>query len=265
VNKLSIAMVALLAAAGCKDDEHYPPGEGGGSGGGGGSGRIDGGGGASDGGIDGGGPSDAGDGGTLLAGQLCNVVDMRVPLECPGGDLDPIDVVELGSGTEATTDRDGTFSMPIPFDNGLALAVGLEDGDTRDSLLRAGQWDGGMVRAPRVAEDDWQAFLAFIDGLEMPGTASIAVYVRDDDGPVAGAVVAVAGSKAIPFYDTDTGQQWSAAAGATGPFGAALLLSIPAAASNDIADITVTVGGDDFDLSVPIAADQLTWARITVP
>ncbi len=250
-----VAVMVLWAAAGCQDDEHFPPGEGGGPSGGGGSGQNDGGGGAAD-----AGPADAStvDAGAQLAGELCDVVDVRDPLDCPTNvNLSGIEVRALGSAATDLTDADGNFTLSGKFDTDLRLSVGSKGDGTRLALVPVADWNLGGVRAPRVDQDLWNQLIAAIGTNEPDGSASIALYVLDvvDGQPVIGAVVSTV-SDTLIFYDDGAATEWNPIGG-TGELGAALILSVPPEGTAE-----VTVDGVPFE--VPVEPDHLTWARVEV-
>lgn len=249
-----VAVLVLGAATGCEDDEHFPPGEGGGPSGGGGSGQNDGGGGAADAGT-----SDAStvDGGAALAGELCDVTDVRSPLGCANVDLTGIEVRAVGSDATDLTNAQGDFTLSGEFETDQLLSVGRDEDSTRLSLVRVEDWDLVTLRIPRVDGDAWNELLGNIGTNEEPGTASIALFVvaQLDGLPVPGAQVSAISGTVI-FYDDDSVTGWTPT-GATGLFGAALILSVPA---EDSAAVTV----NDIDFVIPLQADHLTFARIRV-
>jgi hypothetical protein len=248
-----VAAVLLLCGTACEDDEHFPPGEGGGPGGGGGGGRVD----AGD--DQDAGAADAGDGGAQLRGQLCDVDDVRDPLDVGCSSSDGIDVVELDSNESDETDADGDFALEVDFDSSLVLAVGRDDDETRDALVPVGMWNLDGLVAPRVSEAIWDALMSAIAVQESDGLASIALSVVDEtDGqPVLGVDVDPIGD-ALVFYDDDDNKDGWAAGVATGFFGAILLVDVPAQQD----EVTITVGDDDF--VIPVLPDHLTWARVEV-
>ncbi len=253
------AATILLALAGCQDDQHFPPGEGsgpGGSGGGGAGNRIDGGARIDSGATDGSTGFDAG-----IAGELCDVVDVRNPVACTVRAPSGIEVSVVGSSASALTDAMGEFEL-VGSEPGAILKIAGDQ--TRTARVPADMWQGGSVRAPRVTQARWDALIGDIDGTEPDGTASIALYIiRTGSGePVAGASVAVAGVDQV-FYDDASVVGWTPG-GATGTSGAVLLLSVPA----ELGQVSVTGavgGGADFEGSVPVEAGVLTWARIEIP
>ena len=249
----AVLVLALPMVAGCGDADHNPPGEGGGGGSGGG-----GGGGADAGTADGGGNSDGGSG---LSGRLCNVVDLRRPLDCLPAALSGITVRDLASNASATTNASGNFTLAVDVDATLVLAVGLGQDATRDALVPVSTWGGLGLRAPRVAQSVWDDILTNdVGASEITGTATIAVYVVDVDGlSVSGAEVSTVSDDPV-FYDDDSAQGWSGVAAATGPRGAALIMSVPAATT---ADLVVTANSMTFSATVPVRADTLTWARVS--
>jgi hypothetical protein len=261
MNRRSVGMavvVLVCALVGCGEDGHYPPGPGGGPGGGGGTDRID-----ADVRPDAE-PSDAAiliDAAAGFAGRLCDLVDLRQPLDCSGANLSGIDVVDPDSRASDLTDADGNFRLDVQLRADLALAVGVVDDDTRDAVVAAGMWDGGRVDAPRISQTSWDDLLVAIGAAEELGTASIVLYVRDRDGdPVAGAEVTPPAGAADPYYDTVAAEQW-AQGEATGAFGAAILLSVPA---DGAAQLSVDLGaGAPRSVTVPVQAGMLSWARLT--
>jgi hypothetical protein len=254
-----VVATLVLWAAGCQEKEHYPPGEGGGPGAGGGTDR-------SDGGIDAGDLPDGGglpdgnpglDGAVALGGRLCDVTDVRDPLDCADTDLAGIDVVEVVSGKSDDTDAEGRFEVTFAFDDGRILAVGRDDASTRNALVPVDGWRAATFLVPRIAQSTWDALMTEL-GVEQVGTASIALFVRDGGDPVEGAEVLSEPDAPRTFYDDAAVLAlWSEAAGQTGPLGAALLLDVPA---DVLSEVNITVGATSFDL--PIQADHLTLARV---
>ena len=250
-----VAMV-LWAAAGCQDDEHFPPGEGGGAGGGGGSGQIDAG--TADAGT-----ADAagGDAGAQLAGELCDVVDLRRPEFCSDVNLSGIEVRLLDEDVTDQTNADGRFSLDVEPEPDLLLQVRSENETTRLAVVRVDMWDQGGLRVPHVDKDVWDQLIEGSIGTNEPtGTASIALYVVSDlDGlPVPDVVVEVADSGgALVYYDGGSPDEWIML-GDTGALGAALIVQVP------VADSAVVVMVGTVPIDIPVEPDHLTWARVEV-
>lgn len=261
-----LAAALFSAAAACGDKEHYPPGEGGGGGGGGGGGsdRIDAGDDPPDGGVADAAPADADllDASAVLSGRLCRVTDMRQPLACAGAPPAGVDVVEIDSGASGTSDADGGFDLDVQSRGNLVLRIGADSAAARDGLVPLDHWEDGDLRVPSIDQADWDDLLAAFGGAESDGTGSIAVYVRDGDGPRAGVTVSQpAGAGAAPFYGGADALDWNQGTD-TGPLGAALLLQVPAGA----AVVSAAVGaGDPGEITVPVEAGRLTWAILTIP
>ncbi len=194
-----VVAMFLWAATGCEDDEHFPPGEGGGPSGGGGSGQNDAGGGGADAGTS---DANTGDAGPTLAGELCDVTDVRDPLACPNVDLNGIEVRAVDTSATDETDAQGNFRLSGEFDSDLLLSVGSKDDSTRLALVPVADWSPGGLRVPRVDLDIWDDLLGNLSTNEPDGTASIALYVvaQLDGLPVVGAVVSTV-SDTVIFYD----------------------------------------------------------------
>ena len=243
------ALLALFLAAGCPADDAPPPPPGGGGGGGGGGGS-------------GGGEEDAGvygDAGGRLTGRLCAAIDLRVPLACPSADLSGI-AVAAGSASSLTGDA-GTFALDLDPDAVVLLSV--SDGDTpvRPAIFSTGAWSGeDGLRAPTATLAAWDDLVATIGAIEPDGTASIALYVEDQAGPIAGAeILPPDGSGDAPYYDDGAADAWSQG-GLTSVYGAALLVAVPALGST--AQLTVVVDATTYTVTVPVDEDRLTFARV---
>jgi hypothetical protein len=226
------ALLVALLLVGCVAEEVPPPPPPGGGGGGGGGGDQDGGMGG-DGGGDGG-------GGALIA------------------DLEGI---PLTSGElAATSDEDGDFALDAPADSNVFLTVGAGDESIRESAFATENWrdDDAGLRAPVIARDDWEQLLAAISGIEPDATASIVLYIVDENGPVSGAEVVPQSGGDPPYYDGDAPDVWDQN-GLTGPFGAAIILAVPVI--DGTAALTVLVDAGVFNVTVPVRDDTLTTAR----
>jgi hypothetical protein len=250
-----VAVLVLWAAAGCGEDEHFPPGEGGGPSGGGGSTQSD------------AGPPDAGpdassgDGGAALAGELCDVSDVREPLACSTGvDLFGIEVRAVGTEATDETNPAGEFRLPGDFPDDQLLSIGSQEDETRLALLSVSDWTLVEVRPPRVAQDVWDDLIALIGSNDPDDRAAIALYVinlESEGQPAIGATVSAVSGTVI-FYDDDASLTGWSPSGATGTAGAALILSVPA----EEGTVEITVDGFPFEISVE--PDHLTWARVRV-
>ena len=241
----------LLCATGCPADDApplAPPGGGGGGGGGGDDGEVD---------VDA--SVDDGDAGSELTGRLCAALDLRVPLACPAADLGGI-AIASGSATD-TTDDGGTFSLAV--DPAADLLIEVSGGDTpvRPALFATAAWRGDdNLRAPTAALDAWDDLVAAIGGVEPDGTASIALYIEDASGPIAGAeVLPPDGTGQQPYYDNGAADQWDQGV-LTSVFGAALILAVPTLDSS--VDLTIAVDASTYTVSVPVRDDTLTFARV---
>ena len=250
-----VAVLVLGAAAGCQDDEHFPPGGGGGPSGGGGSSQIDGGVG-----TDAGPDAGSGDAGATLAGELCDVTDVREPLSCSTGvGLAGIEVRAVGTDATDETNDAGEFRLGGDFPDDQLLTIGSLEDATRLALVPVRDWSLAEVRPPRVADDVWDDLIGLLDSDDPDDRAAIALYVisaESEGQPAIGATVsAVTGT--VIFYDDASLVGWSPS-GATGTAGAALILSVPA----DQDTVEVTVDGNLFEIAVE--PDHLTWARVRV-
>ena len=238
-------VLLALACAACAADDAPPLGGGGGGTGG------------------GGGPIDAGaqaDGGGRLAGTLCAAIDLRDPFGCAAIDLAGVPVAPAGGGPGTTADADGDFTLDLPADASVLLRIGGGDDAIRDALAATGEWTGeeGLV-IPAVRQEDWDDLLAILGAVEPDGTASVLLYIVDDSGPVTGAEVQPPmGTQQPPYYDAGGATSWDQQ-GLTGPFGAALIVSVPALAPT--AELSIIVGGTPFFGSVQVRPDHLTFAR----
>lgn len=241
--------MACLVALGCTDTER-PPGGGGGGGGGGSNG----------GGVDA--SISDGDAGSDLAGTVCGVLDVRDPLQCPTVDMSGIDL-EIGS-IQSITDEDGEFTFNLSPEDDYLVTIGQTDLTTRLALVDTGTWTDaaeGLV-VPAVSQDEWDDLTVAIGGLEPDGTASVVLYIEDDNGPVPGAeVVAPAGTGQAPYYDNGAADNWDQV-GLTGSFGAAIVLDVPAVASP--VTFGILVDTESFEVAVPVAPDTLTFARAVI-
>ncbi|HEU5060337.1 MAG TPA: hypothetical protein VFU21_27590, partial [Kofleriaceae bacterium] len=217
-----------------------------------------GGGGGGDGGDDDAGVAD-GDAGAELTGRLCAAVDLRVPLACPAADLGGITVAaDLATDT---TDDAGVFTLAVDPDAELMVAVSGGDTPVRASAFATGDWRGDLgLRAPVVELAAWDDLVAAIGGIEPDGTASLALYLEDDSGPIAGAeVLPPDGTGQQPYYDDGAPDEW-VQGGLTSAYGAALILAVPTLGGS--AQMTVAVDAATYTVTVPVRDDTLTFARV---
>ncbi len=239
-----LLVLALLVAA-CKVDDMPPPGPGGGGGSGGGGGG-------------GGGDAGNGDGGAGLSGRLCAAVDLRIPLACPAADLGGVAVA--AGDAMATTAAAGTFTLDVDGDVLVTMTGG--DSPVRDALFATSMWsseDG--LRVPAADLADWNDLVATIAGFEPDGTASIALYLEDQSGPIAGAEVLPPDGSQAPYYDSGAPDDWNQG-GLTSIYGAALIFAVPSIGG--AAQLTVAVDADTFTVTLPVRDDTLTFARVVL-
>jgi hypothetical protein len=241
-----VATALVLFAAGCPAGDTPPPGGGGGGGGGNGGGGGD---------ADGGG---GGDGGGLLIGKLCAAVDLRIPLACPAADLGGILVAS--EGKTATTDDSGGFALDLDPARDHLISESGGNQPVREALFASAMWQtDGMVRAPAVSRAEWDDLVALIGAFEPDGTASIALYIEDQNGPIANAeVVPPDGTAESPFYDGTSAVDWNPE-GATSGFGAALLFGVQNVGGS--AELSIAVETKAYTVTVPVRDDTLTFAR----
>jgi hypothetical protein len=246
------ALVAVLSAAAtsCAGDEPPPAGGGGGGGTGGIGGLVDGG-------------AERGDAGGELRGILCAAIDLRDPLECPAADLDGIAVAALGRTAATTSGESGDFALDLAADADHLLAIGEDTEATRDAIAWTGDWqtDDGLL-LPTVAQADWDALTGLLSAVEPDDTASIALYVVDQNGPVSGAlVIPPDGTGQPPYYDGSSPTAWDQF-NLTGSFGATLLFEVPAVSSS--VQVEVVADGDPHLVTVRVRPNRLTFARARI-
>jgi hypothetical protein len=247
-----LLIALLLGATGCPADDPPPlaPPGGGGGGGGGGDGDMD---------VDA--AVGDGDAGAELTGRLCAAIDLRVPLACPAADLNGI-AIASGSATD-TTDNAGDFTLAVDPTADLLIDVSGGDTPVRPALFATAAWRGDDdLRAPTVALDSWDDLVAGIGGVEPDGTASIALYIEDASGPIAGAEVAPPdGTGQQPYYDSGAADDWDQGV-LTSVFGAALILAVPTLDSS--VELLIAVDADTYTVSLPVREDTLTFARVVL-
>jgi hypothetical protein len=195
-----------------------------------------------------------------MSGRLCSVVDVRVPLACPATDLTGIDLT-AGTAT-ATTDDTGAFTLELAADADVVIGAVGGDDPVRAALFASEMWrDDDQVRAPIVKLTGWDPLLATIGAIEPDGTASIALYIEDQNGPIAGAEVLPPDGSQAPFYDNGAADAWDQG-GLTSGFGAALIFAVPSLASS--VQLVVAVDAGAFTVTVPVADDTLTFAHVVL-
>jgi hypothetical protein len=234
----AVLAIALVFAAGCPADDPPPPGGGGGGGGG-----------------DAGSGGDAGD---QVSGRLCEAVDLRIPLACPAADLSGIDVA-AGAAT-ATTGDAGTFTLDIAPGAGLLIEVSGGDEPVRSAIFTTGMWSGDDgLRAPTANLAAWDDLVAALAGFEPDGTASIALYIEDQNGPIAGAEIVPPDGSQMPYYDNGAPDEWMQGR-LTSIYGAAVIFAVPSFGSS--AELLVAVDAATYPVTVPVRDDTLTFARV---
>lgn len=238
---LGLGLVVALAAGGCTAEDDWvvrPPGGGTGSG--------------SNGGRDGG-----VDGASEVTGRLCVVVDLRAPDAC-ARDAAGVRIAVRG-GPTVTTGAGGAFSLPA------ASAARLVDIAAGSTTLVPGIARVLAGEAPALRVADAPAFADVLAAVGVPGLGGlggVVVYVDDAAGdPLAGVVFDNLGTIYAPLYDDGAATRWRTNGG-TGADGVALLLGAPV---GEAVMVTATAGGQPIRLSVPIAADALTFVRATAP
>ena len=255
------ALLALVLAAGaasaCDDRGQFDWANPGGPGGGGGGGPD-----AASGGVDAG--LDR-----VVSGRVCALSELRQPTMCnPIVDLSLVEIGERESAATTTAAADGRFTLATGGTVRSTLQVARTAPDLVPSLVPIPLVDGRAagVIAPVMDGAEWNALLLAVGTVDPAGDASIAVYVVDraTGDPVTGAsITPPAGTIQPVFYDTEQADVWTDLGG-TGPFGAALLTSVPAAA--DTTTLTVDAPGRRLTLSdVPVAPDTLTFVTAALP
>ena len=199
-----------------------------------------------------------GDGGGLLSGRLCAALDLRVPLACPAADLSGIEVA-VGTASDLTGDS-GTFDLDVPPAGDHLLLVSGGDTPVRASLFAASMWrDEDGLRAPTADLAAWDDLVALIAGVEPDGTASLALYIEDQNGPIAGAEILPPDGSGQPYYDGGAPDEWNQG-GLTSVYGAALIFAVPNFGGS--AQLTIAVDAATYSATVPVRDDTLTFARV---
>jgi hypothetical protein len=241
MRRLLVVLAAAVALPGCPSEDPYPLRPAGG-GGGGAERRPD----AAD--LD-------GDGGLVLTGRICVIVDFENRLRCVDDALARGALVRVvGDGTTTRSDASGEFSIGVTA-SPVTLEVGGEAADSLVATRSRAVVGAGPVDAPAVERTRWEAGLATISRQDDAG-AAVLVYVVDADGPVVAATVAAPGASV--YYDDDGGG-WSSGAG-TGAAGLALVLDVP----GDV-DVRVDHGPRNAVVRVPTAAGAVGVAVVTLP
>jgi hypothetical protein len=245
-----ILALGALAGACAGEEDHGPFHPGGGGGGGGGTGgdarQTD--------------AAVLGDGGALLAGQVCVVTDLRSPRACPAvTEREGVDVTVRGTTTTTTSAANGGFSLPV-----TEAAVTLVLADASTPLVRSYvpvPVTGAAVDAPVATRVAFDAAIASLGTVVPDSGGTVVAYVRDVSAPATGvAFSTIAGSSLAPFYDNGGATAW-VQGGGTGPAGVALFVDVPPG--------TVTLDGLAADTrvaraTVPVAADTITFVYVTL-
>ncbi len=259
MRSLPVLTIALLAAA-CAPDDGRPVGPGGGGGGGGG------GTGTTDGGAQGDGTT-----GGAIEGRLCWVNDMRNPGLCPqvpGLNGLEIEIENIDTGDKTTTYDNGLFSLPPSSGNIARLRIAFNDQAFTNALIPIGLSDGSAsgVNLPLVPVSVWQDLLFFVGVNEPGGTASLASYfVRGANGVPAVSVQPPSGTSGVPFYDGDLGPNDWSVGGATGNFGASIMVGVPAG-SPTVSMVATPVQSQNVSITgIPVEANVLTFITVALP
>ncbi|HUQ03921.1 MAG TPA: hypothetical protein VM261_15595 [Kofleriaceae bacterium] len=245
-----LALGALAGAcAGEEDDGPFRPGGGGGGGGGmtGGDARQ----------------ADAvtvGDGGALLAGQVCVVTDLRVPRACPAvPEREAVAVAVRGTTAMTTSAANGGFALPV-LDAQVTLVVATGSTTLVRSYVPTAV-TGAAVDAPVVTQAAYDAVIGSLGTVVPDNNGTVVAYVRDGAAAAEGVAFApIAGSSLAPFYDNGSATSW-VQGGGTGVAGVALFVDVPVG--------SVTLDGVATDsrvaqVTVPVAADTVTFVNVTL-
>jgi hypothetical protein len=198
---------------------------------------------------------DAGDT-TSVTSTICVVTDVRVSTQC-GPAQAGVTVRELGTANQTATRANGSFTLPVTGTGVVVVEIGVGTGALIPSLVPVTL---GQVPAtlPVASGSQYRALLNRLGPTPSEGAGDVIVYYFDRANLALPGVVVEAASGALnaPFYDVD-GAALFDETGATGTFGAALILTIPAGATQVTARAE---SGTDLSLnSVPVADGHLTF------
>jgi hypothetical protein len=200
------------------------------------------------------GPPDGG-GATSVTSRVCILTDIRVPTACPRVAAN-VDVREQGTGNQTTTRNDGTFALPVSGTGVVVVEIGVGTGSLVPSLVPVTL---GAVPAtlPIASGTEYRGLVNRLGAAPSEGAGDVVVYYLGASNlALPGVAAAAAGAINPPYYDIAGSAQFDDV-GATGAFGAALLVTLPEG-TNQIA----ATAEDDSDLSLnaPVAEGHLTFA-----
>jgi len=127
-------------------------------------------------------------------------------------------------------------------------------------MFASDEWSGDDgLRAPAAHLAAWDDLVAAIAGFEPDNTASIALYIEDQNGPIAGAEILPPDGSQQPYYDNGGPDEWIQG-GQTSIYGAALIFAVPNFGPG--AELTIAIDASTYTATIPVRDDTLTFARV---
>jgi hypothetical protein len=249
-----LALILVAGATACVANPEHPPSSGGGLGSGG----------ASPGGSS---SSDAGPGGQPdIAGTLCQAVSLLDPLACPIG-INFAEVPVEAGGRTTTAAADGRFELGPVAGASAVIVAGAGDSAFRKTAVQVALDSAGTadLQIPLVRDEDWAELRAVVGFGEGLGDASVVVYPVDDRtlAPLAGvSLQPIAGT--AHYYDDGAALEWDQDQ-AVGTGQSAVILVTGVAVTSPSLQLTLQHGEREHRVSVPIRAEAVTFATVSVP
>ncbi|MBK9069544.1 MAG: hypothetical protein IPL79_00825 [Myxococcales bacterium] len=166
-------------------------------------------------------------------GRLCQLVDMRTPLECASNiDFTGVQVAQIGTDNEATAAADGTFLLQSDPGAFLLLRVGAGSDEFATTIVRLTQGAARIedVAIPLLTASDADAILANTDVPPVASRGQAVFWFSQDGGggaaPRSDVQLTPVPSGASATYETLDALTWTTSAGQTGASGVAVALNV---------------------------------------
>jgi len=200
-----------------------------------------------------------GDGGALLAGQLCNIADFRVWTNCSTMDFDGY-LVELGA-SQASANGAGVFQIATPSGTSLVWRVYDPSSTAVREHYKPFAPSETVVYSSLVSTYQDLATTNLVDST----AGAVFVRVRQAGAPMVAATATISPVQtgtALTFYDDTSASVW--ANDATGAAGVIWFPDMPVGE----ATVTVTpdgVGAMPFEVDVTVVAGAITMTTAEIP
>jgi hypothetical protein len=193
------------------------------------------------------------DGGTMIAGRVCLLTDVRDLTSCAATGAGGL-TVTLGIDSTVTA-GDGTFLLPQPFGSNLVWTVSGTD------IMTSAMPYSAVLDIPAISATTYADLLLGNGVLLAAGEGGLMARVVSGGSAVAGATVTGATNDGNVFYDGSSASIWNQ--GSTGAFGTVWIPQMVAGTGS--LSVTPSGGSPTTVSSLPITDGGITFVVVDVP